>query len=216
MGELASTAYQPRRGFGYLNADRKETSPSGRWEQRPSYVGSGTGTTTLVMVIPDIRDFRNIPIRGNLIRPFFDAHTAQVLPINMSVIISEAKLKLGLPDKDLAQLFRLSRQQLFNYRKDNIGSVEPQEITLKRARQIHSIVQSLSAIFLQSPSHALKNIIIDGNTLFELLDTGQPDINTIKTFAYELEKIIATRRNRHANSATTDIDRALAIHQMTR
>lgn len=155
-------------------------------------------------------------VRANLIKPLLvqRAVPSVIGAIDMVAMVRYAKLHLGIPDKDLATLFNLSRQHIHNYRTGT-GS-EPQPSTLVRAREMYSLILEMSDIFSLAPSHAMKNVYLDNTSLFELLDTVSPEHDRIIAFARELETQLVARRQRHSNSAASELDREFAIHAITR
>ena len=92
---------------------------------------------------------------------------SQVQPeiMGISDIVDMVKVSLGLPNKDIASIFRVSRPTLNTYKKSTDGLHTVNATNRERALLLANITQEIQPKFLKSPGAMAKNYVIDGRTL---------------------------------------------------
>jgi hypothetical protein len=108
-------------------------------------------------------------------------------------VIRAAKLTLGLPNKDIAQIFGVTRQTLYSYSKGQGVERAANSQMRQRVFQFGPVIEGLDRIFSKSPGAMAKNYMIDGVTLFDLLVQEELDVEKVldvaATLGSKLEKI---------------------------
>lgn len=122
-------------------------------------------------------------------------------------IVSTAKRVTGLSIKDLAYVFCVSRQTLYNYRKSQEAISDRNWVRLKAVDQE---ISKLSEILPYSPGALAKHFKFEGHTLVELLSASQIDTQSIQRMAHELAGQLSDSR-RHAKAYNQT-----SIEQLTR
>ncbi|MAL98872.1 MAG: hypothetical protein CL583_10545 [Alteromonadaceae bacterium] len=101
-------------------------------------------------------------------------------------VIGTAKISLGLPNKDIAQIFGVTRQTLYSYSKGQDLERTANSQTRQRVFQLKPIVQKLALVLPKSPGAMAKNYSIGGLTLFDLLVKEELDSDRIVEVATAL------------------------------
>lgn len=86
--------------------------------------------------------------------------------ISADAIIETTKQVTGLSVKDLAGIFQVTRQTLYNFRSsdDKIN-----ERNWERLQAVSCEIEKMSTIFTSSPGSLMKRVTVDGDTLYQLL-----------------------------------------------
>ncbi|WP_019029475.1 hypothetical protein [Colwellia piezophila] len=124
--------------------------------------------------------------------------------IGVSDVIKVVKVALGLPNKDVAQIFGVTRQTVHNYMKQSSINHAVNADTLERTQFLNEIFQKLSTIFEKSPGAMAKNFTIQGESLLNLLSKSDLNIDQISSFAYQLSKRMA-ENNLSSNAMDSDV-----------
>lgn len=92
----------------------------------------------------------------------------QAVPTQMSAdaIIETAKQVTGLSVKDLAGIFQVSRQTLYNFRSSEEKIIER---NWQRLQAVSGEIENIARIFTSSPGSLMKRVTVDGDTLYQLL-----------------------------------------------
>lgn len=131
--------------------------------------------------------------------------------IGVSDVIKKVKINLGLPNKDVAQVFGVTRQTVHNYTKQSEIKHTVNADTLERALQLDEIFTNLEKIFSKSPGAMAKNFTIQGESLLNLLSKSELNTDQISSFAYQLSKRMM------ANSSDSNaINSDLSLAELTR
>ncbi|TPW22177.1 hypothetical protein FH712_18065 [Marinobacter nauticus] len=101
-------------------------------------------------------------------------------------VINKAKILLGLPNKDLALIFGVTRQTLYSYSKGLDSERTANTQTRQRVFQLTPVLERLGTIFNKSPGAMAKNYVIDGVTLFDLLVRDNVDSDRVSQVAHLL------------------------------
>ncbi|MFP3977331.1 hypothetical protein [Marinobacter sp. KMM 10035] len=121
---------------------------------------------------------------------------SDVAALGIGDVIQKAKISLGLPNKDIARIFGVTRQTLYSYSKGLDSERTANSQTRQRVFQLTPVLERLGAIFSKSPGAMAKNYVIDGVTLFDLLVRDELDFEKISQVAHvlneKLEKISAS------------------------
>ncbi|MCL1092012.1 hypothetical protein L2744_20900 [Shewanella profunda] len=94
--------------------------------------------------------------------------------LGIADIVDLVKVALGLPNKDIANIFGVSRQTLHSYKNaadDHTVNASNQ----KRALTLAEIIQEISPKFNRSPGAMAKNYTVEGKSLLNLL--SEPSLN---------------------------------------
>lgn len=136
-----------------------------------------------------------------------DAHEL----VEISDIIKQIKVVLGLPNKDIAKIFGVTRQTLYNYLKQSADNNVINSNTLERSLLLKTVAENLSNIFVKSPGAMAKNLTIEGQSLLGLLSEKYLNINKISTFAVKLSE----RISQHSNSSGS-VSNDITLMELTR
>ncbi len=131
-------------------------------------------------------------------------------------IVKTIKTGLGLPDKDVADIFKVSRQTLYNYRTQEPTLNNLNSGTYDRAKKIHLLILELNTIFHKSPGPAAKNILVDQNSLFKLLTQDNLDAELIKLTAQIIEKRIQNNQLFPHINDDTKSDKKRTLYNLTK
>jgi len=102
-------------------------------------------------------------------------------------IIKKIRMILGLPSKDIGDIFGVTRQTIYNYLRDKQdNSINPSNRA--RAVELNSICDDVANLLPYSPGALSKNYILDGESLFDLLTARELDKNRIVDFAKKLSR----------------------------
>lgn len=138
----------------------------------------------------------------------FEDVDEQAVPVQVSAeaIIETAKQVTGLSVKDLAGIFQVTRQTLYNFRASEDKITDRNWLRLQAVSQE---IDNLSKVFTSSPGSLIKRVVDNGNTLYQLLcadDLDRVRIEQLARRVAEQLKIPSGSETRH--SAT--------IEQLTR
>jgi len=131
--------------------------------------------------------------------------------IGVSDVIKKVKVNLGLPNKDVAQVFGVTRQTVHNYTKQSEIKHTVNADTLERTQQLDEIFINLNEIFSKSPGAMAKNFTIQGESLLNLLSKKELNADQIASFACQLEK-----RMMENSSGSNAMDRDISLAELTR
>lgn len=131
--------------------------------------------------------------------------------IGVSDVIKRVKINLGLPNKDVAQVFGVTRQTVHNYTKQSEIKHAVNTDTLERTIQLNNIFTNLEKIFSKSPGAMAKNFTIHGESLLNLLSKSELDADQITSFAYQLAK-----RMTENSSGSNALDSDNSLAELTR
>lgn len=106
--------------------------------------------------------------------------------LGISDQIKLVKFALGLPNTDIAEIYKVSRQSLISYLGKGGECRRINTETLRRSSMLVDISKSLSQIFVRSPGALSKNYAMSGESLFNLLTKDQIDRERVLHFAEEL------------------------------
>ncbi|WP_421189117.1 hypothetical protein [Aeromonas sanarellii] len=124
--------------------------------------------------------------------PRVDLHVDQPL-VGIADIILNVKEVLGLPNKDVASIFGVTRQTLHSYVTEEGVSQFIKTNTRERVFTLHEIIKEVSPLFTQSPGAMSKNFIVDGSSLLDLFKAEKLDIVKIlshsRSLAEKMSKI---------------------------
>ena len=131
--------------------------------------------------------------------------------IGVSDVIKKVKINLGLPNKDVAQVFGVTRQTVHNYTKQSEIKHTVNADTLERTLQLDEIFTNLEKVFSKSPGAMAKNFTIQGESLLNLLSKRELNAAQITSFAYQLAK-----RMMENSSGSNAIDSDISLAELTR
>ncbi|MCQ9084881.1 hypothetical protein [Vibrio harveyi] len=136
-----------------------------------------------------------------------NGNTTEVLSI--ADIVDLVKVALGLPNKDVASIFGVSRQTLHSY-KNSADDHTVNASNQKRALTLAEIIQEVRPKFNRSPGAMAKNYTVEGKSLLDLLSEPTLNISNIVWFADKLaEKMSA---NAPKSTATNEV----SLRQLTK
>mgnify|MGYP003114309319 CR=1 FL=1 len=128
-------------------------------------------------------------------------------------VIRAAKVALGLPNKDIAKVFGVTRQTLYSYSKGQDSERTANSQTRQRVFQLKPIIQDLTRVLPKSPGAMAKNYSINGLTLFDLLTEEELDSQAIAKVAAAIgEKLNQISETGSRSSVSGDE----ALHELTR
>src|SRR5690606_4188710 len=125
--------------------------------------------------------------------------------VSVSEIVKRAKVQLGLPNRDIANIFLVSRQTIQTYLKDSDMSHAVNNLTKKRAPTVLDVLESIRDNFEKSPAAMAKNYTIDNSRLLDLLSAENLEVDKIQTICRELSKKLSNT----ASSGLTSNDETL-------
>ncbi|WP_328188807.1 hypothetical protein [Marinobacter sp. OP 3.4] len=128
-------------------------------------------------------------------------------------VIRATKISLGLPNKDIAQIFGVTRQTLYSYSKGQDSERTANTQTRQRVFQLRPIIQGLAQILPKSPGAMAKNYSINGVTLFDLLVQEELDSEAITNVA----AAIGEKLNQISDySSRSSVSGDESLHELTR
>lgn len=123
-----------------------------------------------------------------------------------NTMMARAQTIIGLSLKDLAIVYGVSRQTLYNYKKE---TDHPNEANWKRLQQIDEKVSVLARILPASPRALAKRFANrQGETLLSLLQQETPDIEQLKALAKKLAE--------HMSGAASVTQHQTTLDELTR
>lgn len=113
------------------------------------------------------------------------SHAQNSMPIAASAaeIIDTAKRVTGLSIKDLAAIFKVSRQTLYNYRK---SEETINERNWSRLKSVDEHIKAIVELLPHSPGTLMKRVTLDGASLYDLLCAEALDVERIELTAAHL------------------------------
>jgi len=104
--------------------------------------------------------------------------------ITAASMIVRAQTVTGLSLKDLATVYGVSRQTLYNYKKQKDQS---SDANWQRLQEVDKQISELEHIFPASPGALAKRVANEqGETLLSLLQQKKPDLEQLKALAHQL------------------------------
>ncbi|MEJ2912238.1 hypothetical protein [Pseudoalteromonas sp. C12FD-1] len=113
--------------------------------------------------------------------------------VSLSDIIKQIKIGIGLPNKDVARIFDVSRQTLHSYQNQSLEQRVANTATRERAKELHDIMLQLQSKFEYSPGAVAKNYTMNGKSLVDLLSEQKLDHNSIYKFADKIAEILVSQ-----------------------
>jgi hypothetical protein len=142
-------------------------------------VGAALFNTHTPININDVMSSQNdVVYATNLVGDYWSSHgeTFQAVSFDtqaelrgISDIISDVKIFLGLPNKDVANVFGVTRQTLHAYKSGADNDHNISQNTLDRAFLVDSLVEKVRGLFDRSPGAISKNFMYEGKSLLSLL-----------------------------------------------
>ncbi len=108
-----------------------------------------------------------------------EENTAELTHI--AEVISKVKIATGLPNKDIADIFKVTRQTLYTHLKKSDQKHKINQQTISRMADLEKIIVRISPLFSRSPGAMAKNYLLNGVSLFDLLK--EDNLNTGKIFS---------------------------------
>ena len=105
--------------------------------------------------------------------------------------MNSVKVTLGLPNKDIVSIFKVSRQTLHSYKNSN-DQHAVNSSTKERALLLSKIIAEISPKFNRSPGAMAKNYVMDGKSLLDLLSEPKLDIPSIVKISSSLSDKISS------------------------
>ncbi|MCG9723387.1 helix-turn-helix domain-containing protein [Shewanella sp. Isolate7] len=133
--------------------------------------------------------------------------TVEVLSI--ADIVDLVKVALGLPNKDVARIFGVSRQTLHSY-KNAADEQTVNAANQKRALTLAEIISEISPKFNRSPGAMAKNYTVEGKSLLDLL--SEPSLK-VREIVWLSEKL-AEKMNSNVPKLTETNE--VSLHQLTK
>ncbi|PPK51376.1 helix-turn-helix domain-containing protein [Marinobacter persicus] len=104
--------------------------------------------------------------------------------ITAASMIASAQTVTGLSLKDLAAVYGVSRQTLYNYKKQKD---QPSDANWQRLQRVDKAIGELKPIFPASPGALAKRVANEqGDTLLLLLQQKKPNLEQLKALAHQL------------------------------
>ena len=116
-----------------------------------------------------------------------------------------------MPNKDIAKIFGVTRQTLYNYLKQSDKNSVINPNTLERSLMLKKVAKNLSGIFNKSPGAMAKNFTIEEQSLLDLLSEEDLNIDKISIFAVKLSK----RMSQHSSSSDS-VSNNITLMELTR
>lgn len=129
--------------------------------------------------------------------------------LNVGEMAQVIKESLGLPNKDIARILRVTRQTLHNYVTQN-DEQTANASNRSRVLELYGVVGMLRDKLPHSPGAMAKNYFVDGASLLDLLSSEELDVAKIEILSNELAKKLNQNKKGEAevNSVT--------LYQLTR
>lgn len=103
--------------------------------------------------------------------------------MSIADMILSVKVKLGLPNKDIASIFDVTRQTLHSYSKGAEVTQSLKEETKQRIINIYGVIEEVSTVLGKSPGAMAKNYTMNGDSLLGLLSSPSIDVPKVLTLA---------------------------------
>lgn len=108
---------------------------------------------------------------------------------SVSDVVNLVKITLGLPNKDIAEIFQVSRQTLHSYKNEE-STHKLHEQNFYRVKELKNIFEDISKILPNSPGALAKTYLIEDQTLFDLLKDNDLKKEKILSFVEKLQRKI--------------------------
>ncbi len=105
--------------------------------------------------------------------------------VDVADIINLVKTTLGLPNKDVADIFKVTRQTLHNYKNESGHGLHEQN--LLRVRKLKVIFDEVANILDKSPGALSKTYIVNEQSFFDLLNADELNEESVISFAKEIK-----------------------------
>lgn len=144
----------------------------------------------------------HLVIANQAVRESPDADPA----ITADSMIARAQTVTGLSLKDLAKVYGVSRQTLYNYKKQ---TDQPNDTNWQRLQKIDKEIAELEQIFPASPGALAKRVANDqGETLLSLLQQERPSSDRLKALAHKLaEHMASAAPSKHHQNTLDELTR---------
>lgn len=129
--------------------------------------------------------------------------------ISIADLIEFVKVSLGLPNNDIAKIFRISRQTLYAYKNSASDQHTVDASNKERALILSGIINEIRPKFPYSPGAMAKNYMMDGKSLVDLLSADELNIPSIVRIADSL----ASKISSHLLDAT--FVNEISLYQLT-
>ncbi len=192
--------------------------------------------TALILSATTFNSYAEIPIQNTCLAPQYEDCTKQnildnhlsennlwttfnssrtndknVMATSIADKISAVKIALGLPNKDIAEIYKVARQSLHNYQKYSDVEHNVKQQTRERSIILDDIIQEIRPLFKRSPGAMAKNFTYNGESLLSLL--SQEELNKAKIF--KLASLLTERMQK--NSKNSDrLTNGLTLNDLTR
>jgi hypothetical protein len=103
--------------------------------------------------------------------------------MSIADMILSVKVKLGLPNKDIASIFDVTRQTLHSYSKGAEETQSLKEETKQRIINAYGVIEQVSKVLVKSPGAMAKNYTMDGDSLLGLLSSPSIDVPKVLALA---------------------------------
>lgn len=113
--------------------------------------------------------------------------------VGVADIIRKTRKLLGLPKRDVALIFNISRPTLDKYLKASDLHANIKDFSRNRVVQVGDVVKKTESVFSQSPGAMAKNYMVNGQSLFGLLCELDIDEAKVLSVCNELAKEMANR-----------------------
>lgn len=123
-------------------------------------------------------------------------------------IVDLVKVELGLPNKDIANIFRVSRQTLHAY-KHSTDMHTVNTANMERAFLLANVIDEIRAKFNRSPGAMAKNYVMDGKSLLDLLSESELNIPNIVRISNNLAEKMTLGSLKDASI------NEISLHQLT-
>ena len=123
----------------------------------------------------------------------------------ISDIIADMKVFLGLPNKDIADIFGVTRQTLHAYKNGSDQQHNISTLTLARAHELDTLLRSVRSYFDRSPGAMSKNFMYEGQSLLSLLKEKDIDQDKFVAVASKLAEKMSGHSAHLANTNETTL-----------
>jgi hypothetical protein len=130
------------------------------------------------------------------------------------IIIDKAKKTLGFSVKDLAKIFNVQRQTLYNHMKGHDSNMPEKQ--WKRFKDVNAVVDKLSPVLKTPPGVSAKQFIFEGESLFDLLSKVDLDTLLILQVSKNISDELSDRSLAVNNSGVSELDQLKTINQLTK
>lgn len=142
-----------------------------------------TDVTKNQLIITDLNNIWSSSYVSNISTEYSDTKIDTKADVNDTINL--VKVTLGLPNKDIADIFKVTRQTLHNHMNGSVQTMHGEN--LLRLKKIDRVFNDISLILERSPGALTKSYIINGSSFYDLLIAEELDIDAIKNFAHELK-----------------------------